>query len=120
MNHLSAFELKRLHLDKTMNLAGQNILVVGLARTGVALCRFLSEHGAKVTVTDQASLKPGGPAETGLGWPKTWAWLSPNGEMRCCVLSPGCRRTSRLMAAKAAGLSVIGELELPVIHPRLC
>ncbi|MDP1761260.1 MAG: hypothetical protein Q8L43_03470, partial [Deltaproteobacteria bacterium] len=37
-----------------MDFRNQNVLVVGLARTGVALCRFLVEHGARVTVTDQA------------------------------------------------------------------
>ena len=37
-----------------MELNDKKILVVGLARTGVALCRFLAEHGARVTVTDQA------------------------------------------------------------------
>ena len=37
-----------------MQINNQKILVVGLARTGVALCRFLAEQGARVTVTDQA------------------------------------------------------------------
>ncbi|GFO56062.1 UDP-N-acetylmuramoylalanine--D-glutamate ligase [Geomonas sp. Red276] len=35
-----------------MELAGKNILVVGLARTGVSVTRFLAEQGARVTVTD--------------------------------------------------------------------
>ncbi len=37
-----------------MDLTGKNILVVGLARTGVALARFLVQAGARVTVTDLA------------------------------------------------------------------
>ncbi len=37
-----------------MELMGKKVLVVGLARTGVALSRFLAEKGARVTVTDQA------------------------------------------------------------------
>jgi UDP-N-acetylmuramoylalanine--D-glutamate ligase len=37
-----------------MDLTGKNILVVGLARTGVALAHFLVEAGARVTVTDMA------------------------------------------------------------------
>ena len=37
-----------------MDLTGKNILVVGLARTGVALARFLTQAGARVTVTDVA------------------------------------------------------------------
>jgi UDP-N-acetylmuramoylalanine--D-glutamate ligase len=35
-----------------MDLNGKNILVVGLARTGVAVARFLVAQGARVTVTD--------------------------------------------------------------------
>jgi UDP-N-acetylmuramoylalanine--D-glutamate ligase len=35
-----------------MELENKNILVVGLARTGVAVARFLAERGARVTVTD--------------------------------------------------------------------
>lgn len=35
-----------------MELKGKNIVVVGLARTGVAVARFLAERGAMVTVTD--------------------------------------------------------------------
>jgi UDP-N-acetylmuramoylalanine--D-glutamate ligase len=35
-----------------MELEGKKILVVGLARTGVAVVRFLAEAGAQVTVTD--------------------------------------------------------------------
>jgi UDP-N-acetylmuramoylalanine--D-glutamate ligase len=35
-----------------MDLRGKNVLVVGLARTGVAAARWLSDHGAVVTGTD--------------------------------------------------------------------
>lgn len=35
-----------------MELNDKNVLVVGLARTGVAVVRFLAKHGALVTVTD--------------------------------------------------------------------
>jgi UDP-N-acetylmuramoylalanine--D-glutamate ligase len=35
-----------------MDLQDKNIVVVGLARTGVAVARFLAERGARVTVTD--------------------------------------------------------------------
>ncbi|HYS42527.1 MAG TPA: UDP-N-acetylmuramoyl-L-alanine--D-glutamate ligase, partial [Geobacteraceae bacterium] len=35
-----------------MELNNKKILVVGLARTGVAVARFLAEQGAQVTVTD--------------------------------------------------------------------
>ena len=35
-----------------MNLSGRNILVVGLARTGLAAANFLAGRGARVSVTD--------------------------------------------------------------------
>ncbi|GAM09514.1 UDP-N-acetylmuramoylalanine--D-glutamate ligase [Geobacter sp. OR-1] len=44
-----------------MNLFGKKILVVGLAKTGVAVARFLAKRGAAVTVTDMkdaAALQP--------------------------------------------------------------
>jgi UDP-N-acetylmuramoylalanine--D-glutamate ligase len=44
-----------------MELKNKKILVVGLARTGVAVARFLAGHGAKVIVTDmkdEATLAP--------------------------------------------------------------
>ena len=34
-------------------LAGQHALVIGLAREGMDLSRFLLKHGASVRVTDQ-------------------------------------------------------------------
>jgi UDP-N-acetylmuramoylalanine--D-glutamate ligase len=44
-----------------MELHNKNILVVGLARTGAAVARFLTERGARVTATDmqeRSSLAP--------------------------------------------------------------
>lgn len=37
---------------REFTLAGIHALVVGLAREGTALVRFLAENGARVTVTD--------------------------------------------------------------------
>ena len=37
------------------DLKGKKVLVVGLARTGVSLARFLTKHGAQVTVSDHKS-----------------------------------------------------------------
>ena len=36
-------------------LKDKRILIVGLGKTGVSLCHFLTEHGAQVTVTDHKS-----------------------------------------------------------------
>ncbi len=38
-----------------MDIAGQHALILGLAREGVSLARFLSKQGALVTVTDSAN-----------------------------------------------------------------
>ena len=35
-----------------MDVTNRHILVVGLARTGVSVARFLASRGARVTVTD--------------------------------------------------------------------
>jgi UDP-N-acetylmuramoylalanine--D-glutamate ligase len=100
-----------------MEFAGKNILVVGLARTGVALCRFLAEHGAKVTVTDQAP--PSDLAEPrrdiqGLGVVEELGLPQPRWQgFDAIVLSPGVPpELPWLMAARAAGVPIVGELEV--------
>ena len=35
-----------------MELQGKNVLVVGMARTGIASARFLLGRGARVTISD--------------------------------------------------------------------
>ena len=40
-----------------MEFSGKNVLIVGLARTGVAVARFLAARGARVTVTDMKDEK---------------------------------------------------------------
>ena len=96
---------------------GKKILVVGLARTGVALCRFLAEHGARVTVTDQAP--PDDLADSrrdiqGLGVVEDLGVAQPRWQgFDAIVLSPGVPpELPWLMAARAAGLPVMGELEV--------
>jgi UDP-N-acetylmuramoylalanine--D-glutamate ligase len=104
-------------LLKSMDFKDHKILVVGLARTGVALCRFLVKHGAKVTVTDQAP-----PSELadylrdiqGLGVMEDLGAAHPRWQdFDAIVLSPGVPpELPWLMAARAAGLPVVGELEV--------
>ncbi|MDO9070023.1 MAG: UDP-N-acetylmuramoyl-L-alanine--D-glutamate ligase, partial [Deltaproteobacteria bacterium] len=104
-------------LLKPMDFSGKNILVVGLARTGVALCRFLVEHGARVTVTDQAP--PSDLADfrrdiQGLGVVEDLGVAQPRWQgYDAIVLSPGVPpELPWLMAARTAGLPVVGELEV--------
>jgi UDP-N-acetylmuramoylalanine--D-glutamate ligase len=50
----------------TLNLRGRRLLVVGLAREGTALVRYLSRHGAQVVATDLKPSKTFGEALTPL------------------------------------------------------
>lgn len=52
-----------------MDVRGENILILGLAREGVSLARFLAEAGANVTVTDSASAARLAPRLAGLAGP---------------------------------------------------
>jgi UDP-N-acetylmuramoylalanine--D-glutamate ligase len=100
-----------------MDFENQKILVVGLARTGVALCRFLTEQGARVTVTDQAD--PAALTEprrdlAGLGVVEDLGVAQPQWQgYDALVLSPGVPpELPWLAAARGAGLPVMGELEV--------
>jgi UDP-N-acetylmuramoylalanine--D-glutamate ligase len=107
-----------------MQINDQKILVVGLARTGVALCRFLAEHGARVTVTDQA--RPEDLADfrrdiRGTGVVEDLGVAQPRWQgFDAIVLSPGVPpELPWLAAARAAGLPVVGELEVAAPFIRL-
>ena len=57
-----------------MEIANKKILVVGLARTGIAAARFLRRRGATVRATDmaaEAALGPGAVSYTHLTLPTT-------------------------------------------------
>jgi len=101
-----------------MNLRGKKVLVVGLARTGVALSRFLVPAGARVTVTDQAppaelaemrALIQDLPVEEELGVPEPARVL----DYDLILPSPGVPpELPWLEKARRHGLPVWGELEL--------
>jgi UDP-N-acetylmuramoylalanine--D-glutamate ligase len=100
-----------------MDFTGKNILVVGLARTGVALCRFLAGQGARVTVTDQAQPEDLADSRRGIqgtGVVEDLGVAQPHWQgFDAIVLSPGVPpELPWLAAARAAGLPVIGELEV--------
>ncbi len=101
-----------------MELAGKNTLVVGLARTGLSLARFLAERGARVTVTDMAPASELAEAREQLaglsiteelGTPKPAQPTSYD----LIFLSPGVPpELAWLAEARQAGIPVMGELEL--------
>jgi len=100
-----------------MDLKGKNVVVVGLARSGVAAANRLLDMGAKVFVTDSkesallkdslGQLSSGVNVETGGHSDATFA----NADL--VVVSPGVpMRIPPLMKAKARGVDVISEVEL--------
>ncbi len=101
-----------------MDLEGKNIVVVGLARSGLAMARFLCARGARVTVTDQATAAGLGAfaeeaRELGvrleLGGHRIDSFLAAD----LVVISPGVPHDlPPLKKAGRAGIPVIGEIEL--------
>ena len=101
-----------------MELAGKNITVVGLGKTGMALARFLKKRGAVVVVTDVAAEKDLGPRAQELRQmdialeldrhrPETFQAAD------LIVLSPGVPHTiAPVIRAQETGTAVMGEIEL--------
>ena len=101
-----------------MELTSKNILVVGLAKTGVACARFLAKRGARVTATDmrdEASLSQV-TAELqeydirfALGRHDEADFLNSD----LIVVSPGVPQDQpMLVLAKGTGIEIISEIEL--------
>ena len=98
-------------------LRDRKIMVVGLGRTGVSLSRFLSKHGAKVTITDHKSRAELSNAleqmddldvdfDLGGHTPKKFL------EQDLIILSPGVSPFLKIFDyAKNHGVKVTGELE---------
>ncbi|MGQ9920521.1 MAG: UDP-N-acetylmuramoyl-L-alanine--D-glutamate ligase [Desulfobacca sp.] len=101
-----------------MDYAGKKALVVGLGKTGLALCRFLAARGAVVTATDSSPATALTTAlealhdlpitlEVGVAVPAAWP------EQDLIVLSPGVPpELPWLMAAAARGIPILGDLEV--------
>ena len=100
-----------------MNLEGKKVLVVGLGRTGEALCRFLLSRKARITVSDKRQPEDLGDA-VGL-WTKRGVAIQAGShrlshfiESDLIVPSPGVPLLPELEKAKTAGIPVISEVEL--------
>lgn len=101
-----------------LKLKNKNILVVGLARSGVSAVRLLLREGAKVTVTDTAgkdrladaiSLLKGLSISYELGSHNLETFLKSG----LIIISPGVPYKSEyLLRAKEKGIPVISEIEL--------
>jgi UDP-N-acetylmuramoylalanine--D-glutamate ligase len=107
-----------------MEVAGKRVLVVGLGKSGVAAARFLAARGARVTVSDSRPeaelgqalpelLDRGITVETGRHGERTFR------DQDLIVVSPGVPvDVPQLVQARAAGVRVIGEIELAARHLR--
>ncbi|MBI5102880.1 MAG: UDP-N-acetylmuramoyl-L-alanine--D-glutamate ligase [Nitrospirae bacterium] len=97
-------------------MRGNKVTVVGLARSGTGAANLLSEMGASVTVTDikpEEALKDhlsglSGEVRTVLGGHPDELFMSAD----MIVVSPGVPEIRQIKEARAAGVPVIGELEL--------
>jgi UDP-N-acetylmuramoylalanine--D-glutamate ligase len=97
------------------SVSGQKVLVVGAARSGVAAAHLLAKRGAVVTLTDakqqipqEAELRSAG-VRLELGAHHAQTFKSSD----LIVMSPGVPLDMpEVLLARAAGVRVIGELEL--------
>jgi UDP-N-acetylmuramoylalanine--D-glutamate ligase len=98
-------------------LKDKRVLVVGLGKTGISLCHFLCESGAKVTVTDhkskaeilnQLELVAGLPLTFELGGHNPKVFLQQD----LIILSPGIPGHLKIFDyARAQGIKITGEME---------
>jgi UDP-N-acetylmuramoylalanine--D-glutamate ligase len=101
--------------NPSFTVSGKRVVVVGAARSGVAAAELLVRRGASVTLTDtreriddDARLRDAG-VELELGGHRPQTLLGAD----LIVLSPGVPPTQSAIAeARAAGVPVMGELEL--------
>ena len=101
----------------TFSVRGQNVTVVGAARSGIAAALLLAERGARVTLTDTSPGTEKGAAgelraagvELELGAHRMETFTSAD----LLVVSPGVPLDQPLIAAaREAGVRVMGEIEL--------
>jgi UDP-N-acetylmuramoylalanine--D-glutamate ligase len=99
----------------TFTVAGRRVLVVGAARSGLAAAELLVSRGATVTLTDRAATIPGEDRlrELGVALDLGGHDASLFTAADLVVTSPGVPpELGELESARAAGVPVIGELEL--------
>lgn len=100
-----------------MEIEEKRVLVVGLGRTGEALCRFLLNQGASVFVSEKK--RPEELAGKISFWKEQGVEVEAGGHNRqtflqadLIVLSPGVPWLPELEAAKERGIKIISEIEL--------
>jgi UDP-N-acetylmuramoylalanine--D-glutamate ligase len=105
-------------VPSAVELRGKRVLVIGLARTGVASALFCAAHGAIVTATDMRPEKEFGDVLTTLRAAGVHLLFEPLGDERSSaqdliIPSPGVPADAPLLlAARAKGIAVWSEIEL--------
>lgn len=101
-----------------MNYSGMNILVVGMARTGLAAAEFLAKRGARVTINDA---KPAGALGDAVSRASASGAATVVGEHPAelftradlIVISPGVPMSLQPVAeARRRGIPVVGDMEI--------
>jgi len=101
-----------------VNLAGAEVTVLGLARSGVAACRLLQEAGARVTVSDRKEAGELASVLTQIDQAQVKVSVGAAYERSLegadlVVISPGVPyRMAALERVRRRGVKVISELEL--------
>jgi UDP-N-acetylmuramoylalanine--D-glutamate ligase len=97
-----------------IELAGKNVHVIGLGLSGVAAVELCLRHGARVVGVDRRPRSELGEAARTLGVPIQTEAEAAEGlaSADLIVVSPGVEDFGALAAAEAAGVPVIGEVEL--------
>jgi UDP-N-acetylmuramoylalanine--D-glutamate ligase len=100
-----------------MELKGKKALVVGLGRTGEAVCTFLDQRGVRVKVSEKKSAEELG--KHVLFWQKRGVEVESGGhelhsflEADLIIPSPGVPYLPELEAAKHKGVVILSEIEL--------
>jgi UDP-N-acetylmuramoylalanine--D-glutamate ligase len=110
--------------EDPLDLAGQSVVVVGLARSGIAAARFLARRGARVVATDRKGPEELGPEAVNLGNEGVRLELGGHREATfrgasLVVVSPGVPWSlPELELARRESVRVIAELELGYRHMR--
>ncbi|HEX7487315.1 MAG TPA: UDP-N-acetylmuramoyl-L-alanine--D-glutamate ligase [Anaeromyxobacteraceae bacterium] len=104
-------------MESSLPLAGRRVLVVGLARSGVAAARLARARGARVTATDRRAASELGPAVRELGGEVELALGGHDREhftrAELVVVSPGVPLAlPEIAEARRQGIPVLGEVEL--------
>jgi UDP-N-acetylmuramoylalanine--D-glutamate ligase len=105
-----------------MNWNGLRVAVIGLARSGVAACRFLKKRGARVVGVDQRTARELMSAANDLQAAGIEIALGAHPDLHAfdaLVLSPGVDPAQEFIAsARARGVLVLPELEVGALEAK--